>query len=93
MVLLQTFQSEVIAHQADLRFLDLTSQKYVSEANNYKKKLMAFKAECQGTRSSLILEDENYTVKEDVTNAKYRFHELLSECNSQVNYCLLFIFI
>lgn len=74
----------MIAHQADLRFLELTAQKYVAEANSYKKRLMAFKAECQGTRSSLILEDENYSIKEDVAKAKCRFHELLSECNSQV---------
>lgn len=82
---LQTFQSELISHQADLRFLDLTAQRYVTEANSYKKRLMAFKAECQGTRSSLILEEEHYAVKEEVTSAKYRFHELLSECNLQVS--------
>ena len=82
---LQTLQSELITHQADLRFLELTAQKYVNEANNYKKRLMGFKAECQGTRSSLILEDENYSIKEDVAHAKYKFQELMSECGKQVH--------
>lgn len=45
---------------------------------------MAFKAECQGTRSSLILEDENYSIKEDVTHAKVKFQELMTECGKQV---------
>ena len=48
---------------------------------------MGFKAECQGTRSSLILEDENYSIKEDVAHAKYKFQELMSECGKQVQAC------
>lgn len=68
-----------------MRFLDLSAQKFMAEANSYKKKLMAFKAECQGTRSSLILEEEEYPIKEDVSAVSQRFHELLSECVSQVS--------
>lgn len=87
----RAFQSEVITHQADMRFIDLSAQKFIVEADNYRKRLMTFKAETQNTRSSLILDDEEYGIKKEVADLSSRFQALLADCASQVSvtFCII----
>uniref|UniRef100_A0A2C9K839 Calponin-homology (CH) domain-containing protein n=1 Tax=Biomphalaria glabrata TaxID=6526 RepID=A0A2C9K839_BIOGL len=77
--------SDIVTHQADIRFMSMAVQKYMEEAKLHKLEVDSFRADRQRpTRSSLISMDHIAAdnVKEKLKDVTEDYNDLKNRCNS-----------
>ena len=73
------FVNDVIAHQADLRFITVAAQKFIDESKEYLKTLNEFRTSLPQRLGHI--EPHEYLVKQEVTEVTQTFQDLLSRAN------------
>ncbi|XP_046365478.2 microtubule-actin cross-linking factor 1-like isoform X10 [Haliotis rufescens] len=77
--------SDIVTHQADLRFMSMTSQKYMEEAKLHKLEVDAFKADRQRPARLSLISMEGLaaeTVKDDLKETQTRYQDLKGKCGN-----------
>ncbi|KAK7099742.1 hypothetical protein V1264_022800 [Littorina saxatilis] len=81
----KALSSDVVSHQADLRFMSMASQKYMEEAKLYKLEIDSFRADrVRPARQSLISMEcvAADDVKDRLKDITDDYHDLGTRCNS-----------
>ncbi|XP_043245138.1 dystonin-like isoform X38 [Amphibalanus amphitrite] len=73
------FVNDVIAHQADLRFITVAAQKFIDESKEYLKTLNEFRTSLPQRLGHI--EPHEYLVKQEVAEVTQTFQDLLSRAN------------
>lgn len=73
------FVNDVIAHQADLRFITVAAQKYIDESKEYLRALNSLRTQLPQRLGHI--EPHDYQVKQEVTEVTHDFQQLLSRAN------------
>ena len=77
---LQDFLGDVIAHQADLRFITISSEKFLDESNQFIHIVNSFRSSLQDRYPNLHA-DPDSEVKANVETITIEFKDLLSRAN------------
>ncbi|XP_076320048.1 microtubule-actin cross-linking factor 1, isoforms 1/2/3/4/5-like isoform X3 [Tachypleus tridentatus] len=75
----KTFMNDVIAHQADLRFITMIAQKFIDESKDYLKILNNFRTNLPRRRAHV--EPKESEVKTEVSEVSTTYHNLLNRVN------------
>ncbi|XP_022239565.1 microtubule-actin cross-linking factor 1-like isoform X12 [Limulus polyphemus] len=75
----KVFMNDVIAHQADLRFITMIAQKFIDESKDYLKILNNFRTNLPRRRAHV--EPKESEVKTEVSGVSTTYHNLLNRVN------------
>ena len=88
---LQDFLGDVIAHQADLRFITISCQKFLDESNQFVTIVNNFRTSLPD-RYPVLHADPDSAIKENVEAITIEFKDLLSRANRLVDKVGYFLF-
>ncbi|XP_041359578.1 microtubule-actin cross-linking factor 1, isoforms 1/2/3/5-like isoform X9 [Gigantopelta aegis] len=81
----KTLVADVMSHQAELRFMSLTSQKFLEEAKLHKLEVDSFKSDRQRPARLSLISMEGLAaegVRDGLKDATTRYHDLKNNCNT-----------